>query len=333
MPRVTKSVTAKAKHKKVLSATKGHYGARSRLFKTAKQSNIKSLQYAFRDRKNRKRAFRSLWISRINAASRALGVSYSKLINGMTSNNIWVANDPPSKPKYANFTGPPGTMGGLPAFKNNVVTGRYNCPTTNTAKGPICNLAYSQSNNGGYRVGIWSTQQAPSMINWQALIGPSGLAKNETTYVNHKSIVDLDAYKKDYYKAHFKDHTVKTVCHAYMQGLQWVINYYKIGIPDWKWQYPYFYAPFLGDLATHSPTYKNTKFKKGEPVELFMQFIFKKLFSDILFILEQIFFTHRQSFEKCFHGVCIEINKILPLVCKMCPYRFINIYHNINPTL
>ena len=88
MPRVTKSVTAKAKHKKILSATKGHYGARSRLFKTAKQSNIKSLQYAFRDRKNRKRAFRALWISRINAASRALGVSYSKLINGMTTNNI-----------------------------------------------------------------------------------------------------------------------------------------------------------------------------------------------------------------------------------------------------
>jgi large subunit ribosomal protein L20 len=88
MPRVTKSVTARAKHKKVLSATKGHYGARSRLFKTAKQSNIKSLQYAFRDRKNRKRAFRALWISRINAASRALGVSYSKLINGMTTNNI-----------------------------------------------------------------------------------------------------------------------------------------------------------------------------------------------------------------------------------------------------
>ena len=88
MPRVTKSLTAKAKHKKVLTATKGHYGARSRLFKTAKQSNIKSLQYAFRDRKNRKRAFRALWISRINAASRALGISYSKLINGMIVNNI-----------------------------------------------------------------------------------------------------------------------------------------------------------------------------------------------------------------------------------------------------
>jgi large subunit ribosomal protein L20 len=88
MPRVTKSVTAKAKHKKVLSATKGHYGARSRLFRTAKQSNIKSLQYAFRDRKNRKRAFRSLWIARINAASRQLGVSYSKLMNGLSTNNI-----------------------------------------------------------------------------------------------------------------------------------------------------------------------------------------------------------------------------------------------------
>tara|TARA_B100000767_G_scaffold72759_1_gene69415 strand:+ start:2176 stop:2523 length:348 start_codon:yes stop_codon:yes gene_type:complete len=88
MPRVTKSVTAKAKHKKVLSSTKGHYGARSRLFRTAKQSNIKSLQYAFRDRKNRKRAFRSLWIARINAASRQLGVSYSKLINGLALNNI-----------------------------------------------------------------------------------------------------------------------------------------------------------------------------------------------------------------------------------------------------
>ena len=88
MPRVTKAKTAKAKHKKVLASTKGHYGARSRLYKTAKQSNIKSMQYAFRDRKNRKRSFRSLWISRINSASRELGVSYSKLISGLIKNNI-----------------------------------------------------------------------------------------------------------------------------------------------------------------------------------------------------------------------------------------------------
>ena len=88
MPRVTKSVTAKAKHKKVLNATKGHYGARSRLFKTAKQSNIKSLQYAFRDRKNRKRVFRSLWIARINAGARELGISYSVLINSLSRKNI-----------------------------------------------------------------------------------------------------------------------------------------------------------------------------------------------------------------------------------------------------
>ena len=90
MPRTTKSVTARAKHKKVLNATKGHYGARSRLFRTAKQSNIKSLQYAFRDRKNRKRAFRSLWIARINAGSRALGVSYSVLVNGLNKSNILI---------------------------------------------------------------------------------------------------------------------------------------------------------------------------------------------------------------------------------------------------
>ncbi len=88
MPRVTKSVTAKAKHKKVLKATKGHYGARSRLYKTAKQSNIKSLQYAFRDRKNKKRVFRSLWIARISSGSRELGVSYSKLINSLHQKNI-----------------------------------------------------------------------------------------------------------------------------------------------------------------------------------------------------------------------------------------------------
>ena len=88
MPRVTKSVSAKKKHKKVLNSTKGHYGARSRLYKTAKQSSIKSLQYAFRDRKNRKRSFRSLWISRINAGTRELGVSYSRLIDGLAKKNI-----------------------------------------------------------------------------------------------------------------------------------------------------------------------------------------------------------------------------------------------------
>ena len=88
MARVTKSNTAKKRHKKVLKATKGHYGARSRLYKTAKQSNIKALQYAFRDRKNRKRSFRNLWISRINAAARELGISYSKLINLLEKKQI-----------------------------------------------------------------------------------------------------------------------------------------------------------------------------------------------------------------------------------------------------
>ena len=88
MPRVTKANSASKRHKKVLKATKGHYGARSRLYKTAKQSNIKSLQYAFRDRKNRKRNFRSLWIARINAGAKELGVPYSRLINSLTQKNI-----------------------------------------------------------------------------------------------------------------------------------------------------------------------------------------------------------------------------------------------------
>ncbi len=88
MPRVTKALSAKSKHKKILKSTKGHYGARSRLFKTAKQSSIKSMQYAFRDRKNKKRAFKALWISRINAASRSFGVSYSKLISSLKKQNI-----------------------------------------------------------------------------------------------------------------------------------------------------------------------------------------------------------------------------------------------------
>lgn len=88
MARVTKSLTAKTRHKKVLKSTKGHYGARSRLYKTAKQSNIKALQYAFRDRKNKKRSFRSLWISRINSAAKMHGTSYSKLINKMNEKDI-----------------------------------------------------------------------------------------------------------------------------------------------------------------------------------------------------------------------------------------------------
>ena len=88
MPRTTKSVIAKSKHKKILKSTKGHYGARSRLYKTAKQSNIKSLQYAFRDRKNKKRAFRALWIARINAGARELGIPYSVLIDSLSKKDI-----------------------------------------------------------------------------------------------------------------------------------------------------------------------------------------------------------------------------------------------------
>ena len=88
MARVKRGVTSKAKHKKVLKKTKGQYGARSRLFKVAKQAAIKAGQYAYRDRKKKKGTFRSLWIVRINAAARMHDLSYSKFMNGLKSANI-----------------------------------------------------------------------------------------------------------------------------------------------------------------------------------------------------------------------------------------------------
>lgn len=83
MARVKRGVTAKARHRKVLSKAKGYYGARSKVFRVAKQAVIKAGQYAYRDRRQRKRQFRALWITRINAAARAHGLSYSRLINGL----------------------------------------------------------------------------------------------------------------------------------------------------------------------------------------------------------------------------------------------------------
>ncbi len=83
MPRVKRGVTSRAKHKKVLQRTEGHYGARHRLIKTARESMMHALSYAYRDRRNRKRDMRALWITRINAASRLYGMHYKDLIHGL----------------------------------------------------------------------------------------------------------------------------------------------------------------------------------------------------------------------------------------------------------
>jgi large subunit ribosomal protein L20 len=83
MPRVKRGVVASRRHKKILKQAKGYYGARSRIFRVAKQAVTKAGQYAYRDRRQRKRQFRALWITRINAQSRANGLSYSRLINGL----------------------------------------------------------------------------------------------------------------------------------------------------------------------------------------------------------------------------------------------------------
>ena len=83
MPRVKRGVTAHAKHKKVLDNAKGYYGRRKNVFRVATQAVTKAGQYAYRDRRQRKRQFRALWIARINAAARECGMSYSRLINGL----------------------------------------------------------------------------------------------------------------------------------------------------------------------------------------------------------------------------------------------------------
>ena len=83
MPRVKRGVTARARHKKVLALAKGYRGRRGNVYRIAKQAVMKAGQYAYRDRRNKKRVFRRLWIARINAATRALGLTYSQFINGL----------------------------------------------------------------------------------------------------------------------------------------------------------------------------------------------------------------------------------------------------------
>ena len=88
MPRARNAVQRKKRHKKILKQAKGYYGARSRLFRTAKESVERGMLYNYRDRRRRRREFRRLWITRINAAARLNGTSYSKLMADLKSHNI-----------------------------------------------------------------------------------------------------------------------------------------------------------------------------------------------------------------------------------------------------
>ncbi|MGD1990944.1 MAG: 50S ribosomal protein L20 [Chromatiales bacterium] len=90
MPRVKRGVTAHARHKKVLKQAKGYYGARRKVYRVAKQAVIKAGQYAYRDRRQKKRQFRSLWITRINAEARNNGISYSRMMDGLNKAGIEV---------------------------------------------------------------------------------------------------------------------------------------------------------------------------------------------------------------------------------------------------
>lgn len=88
MARVKRGVIARRRHKKILKQAKGYYNARRKVFRVAKQAVNKAGQYAYRDRKQRKRQFRALWIARINAAARLNGLSYSRFINGLKKANV-----------------------------------------------------------------------------------------------------------------------------------------------------------------------------------------------------------------------------------------------------
>jgi large subunit ribosomal protein L20 len=88
MARIKRGVTAHRRHKRVLAQVKGHYGTNNRLYKRAHESLMHALAYAYRDRKNRKRSFRQLWIIRINAAARINGIAYSRFIQGLKAANV-----------------------------------------------------------------------------------------------------------------------------------------------------------------------------------------------------------------------------------------------------
>ncbi len=90
MPRIKRGTVVKKRHKKILKLAKGYFGAKSKLFKVANQQVMKSLAYAYRDRRARKRDFRKLWITRINAACRINGMSYSRFINGLKKSGVEV---------------------------------------------------------------------------------------------------------------------------------------------------------------------------------------------------------------------------------------------------
>jgi len=88
MPRVKRGVTARARHKKIIKQAKGYRGRRKNVFRVAKQAVIKAGQYAYRDRRQRKRQFRALWIARINAAARECGLSYSRFMDGLNKAGV-----------------------------------------------------------------------------------------------------------------------------------------------------------------------------------------------------------------------------------------------------
>ena len=150
MARVKRGVVARRRHKKILKLAKGYYGARSRVFRVAKQAVIKAGQYAYRDRRQRKRQFRALWIARINAGARVNGLSYSRLIAGLKKAAIEidrkVLDDLAVKEKAAfDQRGSARTSGGC-------VHGKFGCTGLASARGCATKRGYRCSRAGARSV-------------------------------------------------------------------------------------------------------------------------------------------------------------------------------------
>lgn len=102
---------------------------------------------------------------------------------------------------------------------------------------------------------------------------PDEILNKNTKYIQQKHVVDFENYKKDYYDYKFKDCSIENTCHEYLIGLQWVITYYKRGIPDWSWFYKHSYAPFLCDLSKYSKKFKYNSFTQNTPVNPYIQLL------------------------------------------------------------
>ena len=103
-------------------------------------------------------------------------------------------------------------------------------------------------------------------INKAASFFPDHLLEKHSTFLEDKTVLDFEGYKKEYYQTKFEGIDIKKLCHDYIEGMQWVLTYYKLGMPDWKWYYKFHYAPFTSDLTLHAESFKFIEYTDSDPI-------------------------------------------------------------------